>query len=128
MESGVTMTEIADKESHVQPEEVIVPTQYLKESNYFATIAKFLSQTLDKEPVHFVEYLENSGLIFISTYVSVGNELQNYLLVFDADGNMRLQEKIGNALKGLGLETFFLLAGHLFYVKNKVELVTYRIV
>jgi len=38
-----------------------------------------------------------------------------------------LKEKLDEHLKGIGLDTFFVLSGYVFFVKNKVELVCYKI-
>lgn len=114
--------------SNDQHKDVTVPDQYVKDSTHFETVSKFIQQKLKCTPVHTIEYLENSGLIFISMYTQEGLDLENQLLIFDENGELLLRDKIGVALKGLGLETFFLRAGYLFYVKNKVELVTCRII
>lgn len=114
--------------SNFQNKKIIVPIQYVQRSPYFETVKKFIYQKLNWSAVHSIEYLENSGLIFISMYTQEGTNLENQLLIFDENGELLVRDKIGEALKGLGLETFFLQSGYLFYVKNKVELVTYRIV
>jgi peptidoglycan/LPS O-acetylase OafA/YrhL len=49
------------------------------------------------------------------------------LLVVDESGNMLLQEKLDEQLKGLGVDTFFVLSGCLFFVRNKRHLLSYKI-
>lgn len=113
---------------NLQSKEAIVPIQYIQGSAYFEMAKKFIYQKLKSTAVHTIEYLEDSGLIFISFYTQEEVGLENELAIFDENGVLLLREKIGSALKGLGLETFFLQARYLFYIKNKVELVTWRIV
>jgi hypothetical protein len=74
-----------------------------------------------------LEYLEHDSIIFISFYVQE-NELANYLFMLSADGNLLVKEKLDEQLKGIGLGTFFILSGCVFFVKNKAELVSYKIV
>ena len=107
--------------------EIIAPTQYFQGTPYFETVSKFIQQKLDVRAVQAIEYLENSGLIFTSIYCQNVTGFENQLLVFDENGELQMQEQLGRELKGLGFEAFFLQSGYLFYVKNKVELVSYRI-
>ena len=107
--------------------EIIVPAQYFQGTPYFDMVSKFIQQKLDITPVQVIEYLENSGLIFISIYCQKATDLENHLLVFDENGELQMREKLGSGLKGLGFEAFFLQTGYLFYVKNKVELVSYQL-
>ena len=111
----------------MEPVEVLIPVQYLQGSPYFETVKKFVVQKQDYQPVHSIEYLENSDLIFISMYTQVETLMENWILIFDRSGELLLREKIGAALKGLGLETFFIWGSYLFFVKSKMELVTYVI-
>jgi limonene-1,2-epoxide hydrolase len=78
-------------------------------------------------PVIALEYLEHDSTIFVSFYIQDG-ELANYLILISADGKLLLNEKLDEHLKGIGMGTFFVLSGCVFFVKNKVELVSYRIV
>jgi hypothetical protein len=105
----------------------VYPFQYLEGNSYFETIRKFLQQNFEVTAVIGTEYLESDGLIFISYYVMEGSGLANYLLVMKEDGEQLLIEKLGEHLKGLGVETFFVLSGYLFFVKNKREILSYRI-
>lgn len=105
----------------------VKPFQYVEGTRYFETVKSFLMQKLNMLPTSVVEYLEYRSLIFISCYVNQEG-LANYLIVLTADGTVVLQEKLGDRLKGIGLETFFILSGCLFFVRNKGALVSYRIV
>lgn len=103
------------------------PLQYLQESGHFETVAQFLKMRLGVQAVSAIEYLETGGFVVMSFYVN-GGSLANYLIVVDEAGTTYLSEKIGEQLKGIGLDTFFLFAGYLIFVKNKRELVSYKLV
>jgi hypothetical protein len=105
----------------------VKPLQYIDGTPYFETVKTFLGQKLNLLPVLSLEYLEHNTLIFISYYV-MEDGLANYLLVLSGEGDLLLKEKIDSQLKGIGLDTFFILDGCVFFVKNKVELVSYKIV
>ena len=78
-------------------------------------------------PVACIEYLEIKDLIIVSVFLK-DEGLANYLYAFDANGEVLIHEKLGEVLKGVALDTFFLYSGHLIYVKNKNELISYKIV
>jgi len=123
--TGKELSEKKDKEQlHIS---VIRPHQYLAEHSYFDTVKIFLEQKFNLSPVMALEYLEHDSVIFISFYVQE-NELANYLIVISADGNLLVKEKLDEQLKGIGLDTFFILSGCVFFVKNRAELVSYKIV
>jgi len=103
------------------------PFQYAAGQKHFETVAAFLEHKLDVKPVTSVEYLEYNELIFVSYYIQE-NSLANYLVVLQENGAIVQQKKMDDGLKGLGLDTFFILSGCLFFVRNKCELVSYRIV
>jgi len=86
-----------------------------------------LSRRFNLLPVIALEYLEHDSIIFISFYIEEG-ELANYLLIISAGGEVLMKEKLDEHLKGIGIDTFFLLSGCVIFVKNKVELFSYKIV
>lgn len=103
------------------------PFQYLEGNAYFETIKKFLQKTCGKTIVMGAEYLEADGIVCISYYVMEPSGLANYLLVVSENGDVLLKEELGRHLKGLGVETFFILQGYLFFVRNKREFISYQI-
>lgn len=107
--------------------DLIRPTRYTDDSAHFETVKKFLDQQLNLMPVVSLEYAEFESLIFIS-YNIMETGLVNYLLVLSATGSVLLHEKLDEPQKGIGLDTFFILKGSLFFVKNRRELVSYSIV
>jgi hypothetical protein len=105
------------------------PVQYVEGTEYFDTVRTFLSNQLNLQADSALEYLETDRFIFVSFYSKSGNaaSLANFLLVLSLGGDVLLRETIGEEVTGIGLDTFFLLEDFLFFVKNKSELVSYRI-
>ena len=106
---------------------VIRPFQYEEGTAHFDTVRDFLQTRLGIVPVATIEYLEFEWLIFVSVFLKE-QDLANYLYGFDASGEVLVKEKLGENLKGVGLDTFFIFSGHLIFVKNKHELISYKIV
>jgi hypothetical protein len=105
-------------------EKVLRPQQYGDGTEYFRTVAKFLREKLNLSVVLSLEYVEYSGKIFIAYYAQE-QSLVSHLTVWTDTGELLLQEKTGEHLKGIGQDTFFILSGCLFFVKNKHELISY---
>jgi len=105
----------------------IKPFQYVEGHPHFEMVKSFLTRKMSVIPVACVEYLEYNSLVFVSYYVQE-DSLVNYLLVMTENGDEVLREKLDGQLKGLGLETFFILSGCLFFVRNKCMVVSFRIV
>ncbi|MCW5911582.1 MAG: DUF4905 domain-containing protein [Cyclobacteriaceae bacterium] len=104
------------------------PFVYVQGEPDFDTVQKFLFQQLGHAVFLGAEYLEAEGLIFVSYYIGRPAAFTNVLACFRQDGSFRWSEEIGTNLKGMGTGTFFIASGTLFFVKNKTELVTFRIV
>ena len=109
------------------PDKVAVsrPIQYFEGMSYFETVKKFVQQKTVFQPTKGVEYLEWNEWVLISFYVEDAGSLANYLLVTSKEGEVVLEVKLGEKLTGLGTDTFFMLSGCLFLVKNKSELEVY---
>jgi len=105
---------------------LIRPFQYEEGTAYFDTVKHFLQSRLGIVPMTTIDYLEYEGLIIVSVFVNE-SDLANYLYVFGSGGEMLFHEKLGENLKGVGLDTFFIYSDHLIFVKNKNELITYKI-
>jgi hypothetical protein len=74
-----------------------------------------------------VEYLEYNQYILLSYFVIDGIKFNNYLIVLDSAGKIALHKKINGEMKGLGRDTFFILAEKLIFVSNKTTLNVYAI-
>jgi hypothetical protein len=107
---------------------VFYPFQYQDGEPDFETVKKFLNNKFKTRVWLGAEYLERDDRIFISFYEGEPANFTNHLVAFTIEGNCILDEELGSNLKGMGLNTFFLTHDTLFFVKNKTELVTFRIV
>ena len=108
-------------------EKSLRPNQFFEGHSYFETVKTFFNQKFNLLPITALEYLEYDSIVFISFYVQE-NELVNYLFVISAEGDLLMREKLDEQLKGIGLGTFFILSSCVIFVKNKGELVSYKIV
>lgn len=106
---------------------ILKPFQYDEGSAFLNTVKTFVSKKLGMDNVIFAEYAETGNLIIISVFLREP-DLANYLIVFDHDGNLCMKETLGKELKGIASDTFFCVSGFLIFVKNRVELVCYKIV
>ena len=118
--------EIAPEPIHtIQP---VRPFVYLQGEPEFETVQKFIQQQFKQVAFLGAEYLETENQIFISYYRGKPATFVNVLACFERNGKLLWTEEIGTNLKGMGMGTFFIAANTLFFVKNKSELVTFRIV
>jgi hypothetical protein len=126
IESGIVTEKPWENKPLVEQEGLIRPVLYAEGVAHFETIKKFIQQKVQLTTSKAVEYLEYEEWIITSFYVEEAG-LANYLFVFDKNGAVLLKEKLGESLQGLGVDTFFMLSGCLFLVKNKSELVVYSV-
>jgi hypothetical protein len=126
VKSGVLTEANWEANPKVEPVERNSPQFYLEGSPHFEPVKKFMELKANVHLKGGVEYLEYQDWIIISAYLDESG-LANYLYVFDKTGQIVLLEKLGEKLQGLGVDTFFILAGCLFLVKNKSELVAFRV-
>jgi hypothetical protein len=103
------------------------PFRYEAGTPYFDTVRKFLTTRFNHSPEGSVEYLEFEGKVVISYHIRMPNGLANHLLVLRESGAVLLHTRIAEALKGLGTDTFFVLAGCLFFVRNGDEFLSYQL-
>ena len=114
-------------EFQLQNFKLIRPLQYIQGTDHFESVKSFLERKCSFSPVHVVEYCEYHSLILISAFTGQ-TDLANYLIVFNSEGDRVLKEQLGENLKGIAYDTFFILSGFLIFVKNKRELISYRFV
>jgi hypothetical protein len=125
IESGV-VTEMKWGDKHgLKAMEIAKPLRYLEGMQHFETVQRFVEQRSTYLPVKGIEYLEWREWIMIGIYVEEGGKLANYLLVFNSNGELSMEEKLDENLVGLGADTFFILSGCLFLIKNRSELAVY---
>lgn len=105
------------------------PVQYAADTVHFGTVKTFLSEKLNLQPVSALEYLETDRNVIISCYIQIanGNQLANFLLVVSRAGEVLLQMILDRSVTGIGLDTFFIIDDLIFFIKNKTELVSYKL-
>jgi hypothetical protein len=108
--------------------EALHPFQYLDGEPDFETVQSFLKSKLGVTSRLGVEYLEYENYILISYYAGNPAAFVNRLAIFNHQGECLYDEEIGMNLRGIGINTFFITSSYLFFVKNRSELVTFRIV
>lgn len=107
---------------------VLKPSQYAEGHAYFSTVKTFLQTRFNLSAVVSLEYLEAFSVICISCYTRDEQGLINDLLVLSTEGELLLRENLGEHLKGIGQDTFFIYDGSVIFVKNRGELFSYKIV
>jgi hypothetical protein len=122
--SPVDVTEI---DSH-KISDPVRPFLYQEGTSYRATVSDYLSANFGHSPEGGVEYLEFGGKVVISYHIRARDGLTNYLLALDESGGILLQENMASGLTGLGTDTFFVLSGCLFFVRNREELLSYQLI
>jgi hypothetical protein len=127
VESGIEVAHQRGEFRSQQNFTLIQPLQYIQGTDHFESVKAFLERKCSFSPAHVVEYLEYDSLILISAFTGQ-TDLANYLMVFDSEGDSVLKEQLGENLKGIAYDTFFILSGFLIFVKNKRELISYRFV
>lgn len=112
----------------VHANDTVHPFQYLDGEPEFESVKNFLNTQHKEIPMLGAEYMEYANHIIISYYAGAPARFNNRLAIFNLKGECLHEEEIGTNLKGIGINTFFITSGYLFFVKNKTELVTFRIV
>jgi hypothetical protein len=128
IKDGKVMDYIAQQNDWVHTNDVMQPFQYLDGEPDFETVKDFLKSKFRVTPMLGVEYREHAGYMIISYYVGDPAHFANRIALFNTQGDCLYEYEIGTNLKGIGVNTFFIVSGRLFFVKNRTELVTFRIV
>ena len=105
------------------------PFHYQENSDYFATVSKFLKSNFQIEPVQAIDYLEFKHYIIISYYETMAEEgmLKNSLMVLDEEGKSLLKETISTKMKVIGMESFVIINRQLIMIKDKSTLKGYKL-
>jgi Domain of unknown function (DUF4905) len=128
LEDGNVVDHTVQQNDWTHTNDSVQPFQYLDGEPDFETVKNFLTSKRQTTPRLGAEYLEHADRIIISYYTGDPAAFVNRLVIFNSLGECLYQEEIGTNLKGIGINTFFIVSNYLFFVKNKTELVTFRIV
>ncbi|MDX5421366.1 MAG: DUF4905 domain-containing protein [Hymenobacteraceae bacterium] len=131
LQVGISQQQAAEKVSHyssIRYSNCIYPVLYLEGETYFEQVRDFVTAQQPGTPVKAIEYAETEGCLVISYYTDAGDgTLDNFLLVFDLEGNLQLKEQMGSRLSGIGSDTFFIFRHDLYFLLNKDILKVYRL-
>jgi hypothetical protein len=103
------------------------PFRYMKSTPYFDTVGTFIERKYGHVSVHAIEYMEIQGKMIISCYTISEKLLTNNLYVVDSEGNTLLQDILGEKLKGISENTFFVFNGNLIFVNSRNQFFEYSI-
>lgn len=106
----------------------VYPVMYKQGEPYFEDVCNFLVFQAGSKPVQAIEYAELNNCIIISYYEegSEGN-LDNFVVVYDLEGKLHLNVKLGAGLSGIGSDTFFIFNLQLYLLCDKQILQVYRL-
>ncbi|MBP6385603.1 MAG: DUF4905 domain-containing protein [Pseudarcicella sp.] len=104
---------------------LFAPHVYNLTNEYFKVFKEFLNDFLQIDAQESIEYLEFEDKILISYYIYQDNLINNYLLVIDSSKNILLHEQLSSS-KGIGLNTFVIFSGKLFFIRNKNQILIYE--
>lgn len=111
----------------LQNKTLTYPFRYMKSTPYFDTVGTFIERKFGQVSVHAIEYMEIQDKMIISCYSIREESLTNYLYVVDSKGNTLLQDILGEKLKGISENTFFVFNGNLIFVNSRNQFFEYSL-
>ncbi|MFD2245302.1 DUF4905 domain-containing protein [Pontibacter ruber] len=104
------------------------PMLYLEGEVYFLEVSRFLAEQGAGEALKAIEYAETEQFMIISYYcLADEDKLDNFVAVFDLEGDLHLKEKVAGNLHGIGSDTFFIFKHELYFVQNSDTLQVYNL-
>lgn|GEM_PF-1202350 len=100
---------------------------FTQENEYFSKLSEYVQVVTGDQASLAFDYAECKNFIIISYYIYSDNKLQNLLLIANEEGEVLLKEILDQGLKGVGMDTFFLLGNAVIFVKEKKELIIYEL-
>jgi hypothetical protein len=97
------------------------------EDNVFHKIAGFIKQSAGKEVVLAIDYMEHNRHLIAGFYTRNEAQLCHWLLMVNENGEVVFCELTGAGLPGIARESFFVFENIVIFIKNKTELVTYKL-
>ncbi|WP_299820276.1 DUF4905 domain-containing protein [uncultured Pontibacter sp.] len=135
--TGTTISTSIDQQSAAQKAEdysssryqnCVYPILYKEGEPYFDEVSNFLKLQSGAKPVKAIAYAETIYSVVISYYEEIGGELlDNFVAVYDLEGNLCLKVELGSALSGIGSDTFFIFNLNLYLLQDKHILQVYRL-
>ncbi|MBF9254629.1 DUF4905 domain-containing protein [Pontibacter sp. 172403-2] len=118
----------AEKFSHSRYQACIYPILYREGEAYFTQVQAFVEAQLGQTPVSAIEYAEAGEMLVVSFYTpATDGKLDNYLAVFNFEGDLLLNTTLGSGLSGIGSDTFFIFKHKLYFIQNKDSLHVYAL-
>lgn len=99
---------------------------YAEQANFFK-VATFILQSVNKEAITMIDYLEYQDHLVLAFYTKQDDALINWLLLANREGKVLFCNEIENKLMRVGKDAFFIFFNHIVCIKNKSELLTYKI-
>jgi len=99
-------------------------TAYQEDSEYFQWFVQYFEKH-NIIPCRQIEYLKSGEKLLISYYEKNENELRNSLAILDNDGKILDSILLGEHLKGIGKDTFFVYRNKVIFVTQKSTLNIY---
>lgn len=106
---------------------IIAPLVYDEENEHFATFQKFLLKKLQALPYKSVGYREHDGNIFIDYHEKQENGLKHKIVVLSEKGEILLKDELNSGTEMMSSSSFVIINAYLIYIKDKSELVCYKI-
>jgi hypothetical protein len=101
---------------------VQLPVPYLPSDAHYKLLQEFIFQKTGKEAVKTIEYMETEKAIVLSFYAEKDSVLANFLVVCSAAGKVKREVCLQENSAGIGMDTFFIFAGKLFFIREKSAL------
>nr|WP_255651069.1 DUF4905 domain-containing protein [Cesiribacter sp. SM1] len=126
-EQAVEKLRAAADVSGPQHNNLLLPAVFEEGETHFSTVAEFLQMYLGAEALKSCEYLHVFDKMAISFYTADGEKMANQIAVFDAEGNLLLQQIMASDLHKPGSETFMVWNQQLFFIENSSCLKGYNL-
>lgn len=104
-----------------------LPLHYKEGTANYNKVVQFIEQHSGHKIVKAVDYLQTSTQIIISYYLYMNEKMVNYLLILDNTGEELINEQLAQQLTKVGMHTFFYVNNFVITVKNKTELVIFKL-
>ncbi len=106
-------------------QDFIYPQHYKEGTAYFDTVAEFLQKAIGVEALQAIDYMEVNNYVIINYFCQKDSEIQNNLLILDANVRILLHKKLISKTKGISLDAFFVYKNFLFFIVEKCQLEIY---